>query len=360
LLLILGMFSVWANRLLFNPDNWAATSTKLLDDPGVRQTTANYMVDQLYANVNVAGALKAGLPPRLAPLAGPAAGALRNAAVGVVDKALQTAAVQNLWARANRAADQALVTIVNGGNGAVTINQGAVTLNLQQILQSMASRLGLSGKLVAKLPPSAANLTVFKSKQLKFIQNVGNAIKGLALLLTILVPLLYALALVLSTGRRRRTLMTIGFAVVLAGVLVFLTRRILATQIPSSLTQDASLQATITTTVFIVTQILSTVAGAVVFTGVLLLAAAWISGPARWALAARRAIAPFLREQPLPSFAITLSLLFLLFVWNPIPATGTPAGIIVFTVLGLFGTYLLRRQTAQEFPAAPASQALAA
>src|SRR5437763_1038913 len=173
LLLVLGMFSVWANRLLFNPDNWATTSTKLLQDPNVRSTTANYLVDQLYANVNVAGALKAGLPPRLAPLAGPAAGALRNASVQLADKALQTDAVQNLWAKANRTADQALITIVNGGKGPVTINQGVVTLNLQQILQNAASRVGLSGKLVAKLPPSAANLTVLKSKQLKFIQNVG-------------------------------------------------------------------------------------------------------------------------------------------------------------------------------------------
>src|SRR5437879_2965494 len=64
LLLVVGMFSVWANRLLFNPDNWSTTSTKLLQDPNIRSTTANFLVDQLYANVNVAGVLRAGLPPR--------------------------------------------------------------------------------------------------------------------------------------------------------------------------------------------------------------------------------------------------------------------------------------------------------
>lgn len=45
------MFSVWANRLLFSPDNWAKTSTQLLQNPDIRSTTANYLVDQLYANV---------------------------------------------------------------------------------------------------------------------------------------------------------------------------------------------------------------------------------------------------------------------------------------------------------------------
>src|ERR1700760_2675832 len=54
-LLVVGMFSVWANRLLFSPDNWSRTSTQLLANPTIRATTANYLVDQLYANVDVPG-----------------------------------------------------------------------------------------------------------------------------------------------------------------------------------------------------------------------------------------------------------------------------------------------------------------
>jgi hypothetical protein len=46
----------------------------------------------------------------------------------------------------------------------------------------------------------------------------------------------------------------------------------------------------------------------------------------------------------------------LIFIWNPIPATGKPAGIIVFLALAFLGTYLLRRQTAAEFPAATAPE----
>jgi hypothetical protein len=40
----------------------------------------------------------------------------------------------------------------------------------------------------------------------------------------------------------------------------------------------------------------------------------------------------------------------LIFIWQPIPATGTPVGIIVFLALACLGTVLLRRQTAEEFP----------
>jgi Short C-terminal domain len=352
LLLIVGMFAIWANRLLFSPNNWSNTSTQLLEDPNIRSATANYLVDQLYANVNVPGLIRSGLPPALQGLADPAAGALRSGAVQATELALTRPRVQNLWARANRAADQTFIAVVNGNKGAVGVNQGVVTLNLGAILDSVASRLGLPSGLASKLPPNIANLTIFKSNQLKTVQNGGKAIKGLALWLTILCPVLYGLAILLASGHRRRTLMTVGFAGIFAGVVVFFGRNILQTQITNSLTDDATLRPAIRATIAIGTELLVEVAGAVVFVGVVLVLCAWFAGPARIARLAREAIAPFLRENPWGSFAVTLGLLALLFIWNPIPATGKPAGIITFTVLALVGTELLIRQTAREFPEA--------
>jgi hypothetical protein len=350
LLLIVAMFSVWANRLLFNPDNWANTSTQLLQNSDIRSTTANYLVDQLYANYNVAGLIKQGLPTQLQGLAAPAAGALRNAAVQGAELALSRPRVQNLWRQANRAADQTFIAVVNGGGPRVSVNQGAVTLNLGVILDNIAARLGLPSDLSSKLPANVATLTIFKSNQLKTVQNGGKLIKGLALWLTILCPVLYALAIFLAAGHRRRTLMTVGFAAIFAGVLVFFGRNILQTQITNSLTNDASLRPAIRATIAIGTQLLVEVAGAVTFVGVVLVIAAWFAGPARIARAAREAIAPFLRENAVGTYAVALGLLVLLFIWDPIPATGTPAGIITFTVLGLFGTAVLRVQTEREFP----------
>ena len=359
LLLVLAMFSVYANRLLFNPDNWSTTSTKLLQNSNVRSTTAGYLTDQLYSNVNVAQVIGSKLPAQLQPLASPVAGALRNVVEQGIGLALTRPRVQSLWEQANRAADQTFIDVVNGKKGTVTVNQGVVTLNLGTILNNMAQRFGISANIAAKLPPNVATLTIFKSNQLKFVQDVGNAIKGLALALTIAVPLLYALAIALARGRRRRTLMTVGFACIIAGTLVFFGRSILQTQVASSLTTDASLRTTISDVVGISTEILSTVAGAVVFVGLLLVASAWFAGPARPARAGREALAPFLRERPVASYAVTLGLLVLLFIWDPIPATGTPAGIITFTALAMFGTFLLRRDTELEFPDARPGEATA-
>jgi hypothetical protein len=357
ILLIVAMFSVWANRLLFNPDNWSNASTQLLEDPNIRSATANYIVDQLYANVDVPGLLKQALPTQFQGLAAPAAGALRNAAVQGTELALARPRVQNLWAQANRAADQTFIDVVNGGKGAVSTQGGAVTLNLGSIVNNIAARLGLPSGLGSKLPANIATLTIFKSNQLKTVQNLGNAVKGLALWLTILCPVLYALAVFLAKGHRRRTLMTVGFAAILAGVVVFFGRNILQTQITNSLTNDASLRPAIRAAIGIGTQLLVEVAGACVFVGVVLVIAAWFAGPARIARAAREGIAPFLRDNPIGTYAVTVGLLALLFIWDPIPATGTPAGIITFTVLALFGTEVLRIQTAREFPEARAGGA---
>jgi hypothetical protein len=43
--------------------------------------------------------------------------------------------------------------------------------------------------------------------------------------------------------------------------------------------------------------------------------------------------------------------MLVIFIWQPIHATGTLGGIIVFSVLAAVGTEALRRQTAIEFPA---------
>ncbi len=348
-LAVLAIFAVWANRQMLNPDNWANTSTKLLQNEEVRDATSNYLVNQLYANVNVEQELKAKLPAQLAPLAGPLSGALHSLADEAAKRALASPRVQEVWKRANRAADQSFVTIVNGGKGAVAITGGQVTLNLALVVSDITNRLGLPN-VSSKLPASVAHLKILKSNQLKLVQDIGKALKSLALLLTIIVPLLYALAIGLARGFRRRTLMTVGIAILGAGIVVFLARNVLVTQVTDSLVKTESVKPAAHAVLTIATSMLSEIAGAFIIVGIPLIAAAWFAGPARLAVTARRRIAPFLRDQPGWTYGIVAAIMALIFIWDPIPATGKLGGIIVFLALAFFGTYVLRRQTAAEFP----------
>src|SRR5208282_1504525 len=94
---IIGMFAVWVNRQTFNADNWANTSTKLLQNEQIRDATSNYLVEQLYANVDVEEEIKKRLPKEIRPLAGPASGLIRTAATEVAKRAHATAKVQEAW-----------------------------------------------------------------------------------------------------------------------------------------------------------------------------------------------------------------------------------------------------------------------
>jgi hypothetical protein len=349
ILAVLAMFAIWANRELLNPNNWSDTSTKLLQNAAIREATANYLVDQLYANVDVEGEIKARLPKEVQAIAGPVAGGLRTAGTEVAKRLLASPRVQELWRHANRAADQTFVNIVNGGEGVVKTANGEVTLDLAAVVMALTERLGLPN-VGAKLPASVAHLRVLKSDQLSFVQDVGKALKGVALLLTIIVPLLYALAIALARGYRRRTLISVGISGVTVGIIVLIARHIVISQVTNSLVKTESVRPAAHAALSIATLRLSEIAGAFIFIGVPLIAAGWFAGPAAWAVRARGAIAPFLRERPDWTYAITGAIMGLIFIWNPIPATGKPAGIIVFLALAFLGIYLLRRQTAAEFP----------
>jgi Short C-terminal domain len=347
---VFAIFAIWANRQLMNPTNWARTSTALLQKPTIRSAVSSYLIDQLYANVDIEGELKSGLPKQLAPLAGPISGGLHNLAEQGAERALEIPRVQSAWQTANRAADQELVTIVNGGGSRVRIQGGTVTLNLRQIVADLTQRLGLPSSIAGKLPPSVANLKVVTSSQLGLVRNLAKGLQALALLLTILVTALYALAVFLARGFRRRTLMWVGFSLVFAGLLVFVGRKVGQSQLVSAVTTDASIEPAANDAYSVATSLLVQVADASIIIGVPLILSAWFAGPARWAVAARRFLAPYFRERPGLAYWITAGLLALVFIWGPIPSTRNPLTMLLFTILFLVGTHVLRSQIAEEFP----------
>jgi hypothetical protein len=357
LLAVLAIFAIWANRQLLNPTNWSNTSTALLKKATIRSAVSGYLVDQVYANINVSNQIKSGLPAELQPLAGPISGALHGVAEQGAERALEIPQVQAVWRRANHVADQTLVTIVNGGGSRVKIQGGTVSLNLRQIVADLSERLGLPSDLAAKLPASVGNVKVITSRQLGLVRNLAKAIHALALLLTIVTVALYALALYLARGYRRRVLMWVGLSLVLAGVIVLIARKIAQGQIVPSITTDASIEPAANDAYSVATSLLVQVAGAAIIIGIPVILAAWFAGPARWAVAGRRFSAPYLRKRPNLAYWITAGLLALVFIWGPIPSTRNPITMLLYAILAFVGAYVLRNQIAEEFPDVPAVSA---
>ena len=127
LALFTGAFAVWVNRQALNTDNWKTTSSKLLADKQVQAALAPYLVDQLFTNVDVTGAIQQRLPSNLQVLAGPASAGLRQLADRSAPKLLARPRVQDAWVTANAAAHQQLLRIINGGGPVVSTSGGKVT-----------------------------------------------------------------------------------------------------------------------------------------------------------------------------------------------------------------------------------------
>jgi hypothetical protein len=350
LVAFLAIFSIWVNRQALNTDNWVSTSDKLLQNDEVRSQLSNYLANELFANVDVQAELEKTFPPRLAPLAGPAAGALHQLAPKVAERALETSQAESLWSSANRAAHETLLKILNGGGSTVSTNGGEVTLDLKSLLTESSGQLGIAGKLASKIPPDAGQLTILKSEQLSAAQDISKLVRHLPIVLTLLALLLYGLALYLAGPRRRQALRSVGFGFIVAGALALALRQFAGSTVTDALAGNEAVKPAVEAVWSIGTSLLVTVAVSALTFGILIVIAAWLAGPTRIASSLRREAAPYLRERRGTTYAVVGLVFLALILWAPVVAFHKPIGLILLAVLMVLGTEALRHQSEAEFP----------
>jgi hypothetical protein len=350
LIAFLAVFSIWVNRQALDTDNWVDTSGKLLRNDEIRTQLSNYLADQLFANVDVEGELEKTFPPRLAPLAGPAAGGLHQLAPQVAERALATAQAESLWADANRAAHETLLKILDDEGSAVSTGNGEVTLDLTSLVAESGGQLGVAGKLASKIPPDAGQLTILESDQLSMAQDASSLVRHLPIVLTLLALFLYGLAIYLAGPRRREALRSVGFGFIVAGALSLLLRRIGEGSVTDALAGTDAVKPAVEAAWEIGTSLLVTVAVSAISFGILVVIAAWIAGPTGAATRLRREAAPHLRQRS-TTYGVVALVFLALVLWAPVVAFQKPIGMILLAVLLVLGTEALRRQTAAEFPA---------
>jgi hypothetical protein len=359
ILTVLAIFAVWADRQALNADNWADTSSAMLENSAIRTQVSAFLVDQVYANVDVTRQVRRALPKRLGPIAGPAAGGLRQLAESRTSRLLERPRVQQAWETANRVTAQQFINLAEDKPGAVTASGDAVILDLRAMVLDLAQRLGLPGRLAGKVPPGAARIKVLESSQITTVQNGASALRGLAFVLPPLSFALFGLAVFLAGGRRRRMLMWVGIDVAAAGFLVLIARSLLGDYVVGSLATTAAVEPAASAAWSIGTGMLRDIAQATIIGAIPLLVAAWLAGPTRVAVAVRRALAPTLRDRPEASYAALAVLLLIVVAWGPIPATQKVVPVVVMSALAASGLHVLRRQTAAEFPYAHSGDTLA-
>jgi Short C-terminal domain len=353
---VVGIFAVWANRQLLDTSYWTATNTKLLENGAIQNELSSYLTDQLYTNVDVAGEIRSDLPSEFKPLAGPAASGLRTVLEKGIVLALQQPRVQELWRSANEVTHRQFVNLIENKSSVIhTPGGGAVYLDLRPIVSELATRFGAPASTAEKIPASVAQIKIVSSKSLETAQAGVRVLRSLALILPLLVLLLFAGAIGLARGRRSRTLLNVGIVCIGAALVTLVARTIIGNQVVNTLATTEAVRPAASAAWSIGTSVLVDVAGAMIFIGVLVVLAGMLGGPSRWARATRRSLAPYLRDRPDIAFGVVAVALLILFAWGPIEATQKLTGILLITVLTLFGTQMLRRQTAIEYPDAPSA-----
>ena len=345
---LVGSLTVWVKRQGLDTDSWVNTSTRLLEDDDVRGALSVYIVDELYANLDPQETLEDQLPENLQGLAGPIAGALRQPAVEAVDEFLQRPRVQELWERANRAAHEALLRVLEDETReGISTAGGVVTLDLRTLLVRLGEELGFGEQLDSRLPETAGQITILESDQLEAAQTGVKVLKVLSWLIVFIAIAFFAGAVWLAR-RRRETLRTVGAALVLVGIVLLVVRRAVGNYIVEALASGESVRDAVGSTWVIGTDLLAEVAWALIIYGLVLLIGTVLSGPWRYARRSREALAPNFRERPELGWAILAAVYLLLVLWGPVPALRNWLGVLVLGALIALGFEAFRRVVLRE------------
>jgi hypothetical protein len=349
-LAFLSVFAIWTERQALNTDDWVGTSGRLLHNQTIREAVGEYLVDQLYENVDVRKELEDILPGDASELAGPAAGGLRQVAGQGAEKVLETSTAQRLWEESNRTAHEQLLAVLENKKEAVETEEGNVRLNLGNLLTNLADQVGIGESLAEKLPPDAGQIQILKSDQLKTAQNIAVAVKGLALLLSVLTFAAFAAAIYLSRDGRWVTVLLSGIGLIAAGFAVVVARHIAGGIVVDNLVETENVKPAAEAAWSIGTSLMVSIATTVIIVGILFAAAGWLASPTPGARTTRRYIAPTLRLHS--AYVYTGLGLLVCFYFLTGPTQGLRALLTTLIVAGMaaFGIHELRRQTAEEFP----------
>ncbi|HSC21525.1 MAG TPA: SHOCT domain-containing protein [Solirubrobacterales bacterium] len=352
ILAFLSVFGIWIERQALNTHDWVETSGKLLHDAKIRKAVGNYLVDQLYENVDVKKELEDILPGEVSELAGPAAGGLRQVAGQGAEKVLETSTAQELWEDANQATHEQLLAVLENKKEAVETDNGEVTLNLGSLLTNLANQVGIGEDLAEKLPPDAGQIHILKSDQLKTAQNIAVAVKGLALVLSILTFAAFGAAIYLSRDSRWLTVLYSGIGLIAAGFAAIVFRHVAGGIVVGQLVTDDSIKPAGEAAWSIGTSLMVSIATTVIVIGALFAAAGWLASPTGGARTTRRYMAPSLQLHIAYVYTGLAIIVCLYFLTGPTQGLRTFLTTLIIAGMAAFGIHELRKQTEEEFPGA--------
>jgi hypothetical protein len=328
-ILLVTTVGVWVDRQVLDTDNWVDTSDELLADPEIRSAIATFVVGELYANVDVAEQLNGLLPGDFSGLAGVLATSLRAPATEAVDRLLATPQAAEVWSQANRRAHETMVNILeNETVPAVDTANGTVTLDLRQLVITLADTFGLPGAVVQNIPEDAGKVTIIESQELENLQTAVTIVQWASVLLFILILVIYAGAIALARGWRREATRAVGISVFIVGLLVTAGLRFGGDILIDSVVKNKENSNVADAVWKIGSELLRDLGVNLIVIGLVLFLGAVLAGPSRAATAVRRFIAPAFVGGAGIRWVIFGVVFLALVLWAPLPILNTWVGVL--------------------------------
>ena len=297
----LSVASVWASSELSDTEQYVETVAPLADDPAVQDALAAEITTTIFENLDVEDltsealatiAAQPDVPPRVAAalpaLATPIANGVQSFTRDQVDSLLASPQFAQLWAQVNRVAHEQVVKLLEGNQGgAVSAQDGTITLNLAPIIEEVKTRLVAQGfDLANNIPAVDKSFVLAESDAITDAQGFYSLLNTLGVWLPIVALALFAVGVALARDRRRALLkggLGLAAAMVVLGVALTLVRMWYVETTPAGILTAEAAGSVFDTLV----RFLRTGLRAVAVLGLVVALAAFLTGPSTAAVKTR-------------------------------------------------------------------------
>jgi hypothetical protein len=299
LLAPVAVLGVWAGNQVSDTGRWVATVEPLIHDPAIQNALTEKITTQVTNQVDVPGLinqasaqLNARGLPRISSLLTTFSPQINSAVNGfifsVVHSVITSPAAANTWVQVNTVAHRGLVKVLSGqGNGAFTVSNNQVVLNLGPFIAEVKQDLVARGFSVAdKIPNVNPTFALFEAKDLGKAQAGYRFVNAFKIAAPIVAVLLLA-AGVYVARRHRRALIWAGLGLA-ASMLILaigleIARSIYLGSVPSSVLPTDAAAAAYDTLIRFIRQSLRVV----LVVGLVVAVGAYFTGPSAVAVRTR-------------------------------------------------------------------------
>jgi hypothetical protein len=366
-----SVLAVWTANQVSDTSRYVANVAPLIKDPAIQHALTDKLTNEIVTRIDIKGVTDQAatelsqrgftrIGALLPSLSGPLASGVQGFVHSGIHKIITGPRMAAAWTQVNRVAHQALVAVLSGrggGNGAVGVSNGQVTLDLAPLeavaKQDLAAR-GLT--VVNKIPTTHATFALFPSKHLSKAQGGYRLINDLKIVLPIVTFVLLGLGVLAARGHRRALIGAgLGFAasMLVLGAGLAIARAIYLNSVPASASADAAAAA-----FDILVRFIRTALRTLLVAGLIVAVGAFFTGPSAAAVRTRSAFSSVLgslrrsgesaglstgpvgrwtyaHRHALRVTAVALAALIFVFWGRPTAAVGIVLAVLLLVALGL-------------------------